>query len=52
MIIILKKKDNKSDFEERFFQVDIVRVNGRDVVDAALCLLNFDSSEKTTDPGK
>nr|GMC83347.1 B3 domain-containing protein At5g42700-like isoform X1 [Ipomoea batatas] len=31
-------------------KVDIVRVNGRDVVDAALCLLKFDASENTRDP--
>lgn len=31
-------------------KVDIVRVNGRDVVHAALCLLKFDASENTRDP--
>ncbi|XP_016513014.1 B3 domain-containing protein Os01g0234100 isoform X2 [Nicotiana tabacum] len=30
-------------------QVYIIRVNGRDVVDAALCLMNFDALKKSTD---
>lgn len=47
-----QKKIIISNCEERFFQVDIVRVNGRDVVHAALCLLKFDASENTRDPGK
>lgn len=30
-------------------KVYIIRVNGRDVVDAALCLMNFDALKKSTD---